>query len=155
MIKATFKNIAISLVILSLVVVVLTTVDRVTDVTANQNDTFLRVTVLDLEDKPVYNAQITVCNRGYNTNNNGLSPTIGLTSLENSYDTTISDWYTVNVTVQCDGYVAALVFNCVVYNGQTRRLTVRLYPKDSSNLPYVCYVESPPSEYIKSFLGQK
>lgn len=152
MIKATFKNIALSLLILSLVIVVLTTVDRVADVSASQSDTYLRVTVLDLDDKPVHNAKITVGKDSFFTDNKGLSPTIRLDSPQNSYDSAITDWYTVNVCVQGSGFVSALVFNCVVYNAQTRRLTVRLYTKDSSNLPYVCYVESPPNDYVKGLL---
>ena len=152
MIKATFKNIAVSMLILSLVIVVLTTVDRVTDVVVTSKDTFLRVSVLDLNDKPVSNAKVTVGGEVFFTDSKGLSQTIRLKSPQNSYDNSITDWYTVNVSVQKEGFVAAMVFNCVVYEAQTRRLTVRLYAKDSSNLPYVCYVESPPADYIKSFL---
>ena len=155
MIKATFKNIAVAMLILSLVIVVLTTVDRVTDVVAASGDTFIRVTVLDLDDKPVQNASVTVAGETFQTDSKGLSPTIRLKSPQNVYDKAITDWYTVNVNVQSDNFVPALVFNCVVYDAQTRRLTVRLYAKDSSNLPYVCYVESPPAEYIKSILGGK
>ena len=153
MVKVTFKNIAVSMIILCLVVVILTSIDRATDVVAPQADTLLRVTVLDLDNQPVNNAQITVEGESYFTDSKGLSSTIQLRSLNNCYDSNISDWYTVNVRVQGNGYVPAMVFNCVVYNGQTRRLTVRLYKKDASNLPYVCYVESPPSDYVKSLLG--
>ena len=152
MIKATFKNIAVSMIILSLVIVVLTTVDRVTDVTASMTDTYLRVTVLDLNDKPVSNAKVTVDGAKFSTDSKGLSPTVLLANMHNSYDSSITDWYTVNVQVQCDGYVSAVVFNCIVYNKQTRRLPARLYPRDESNLPYVCYVESPPSDYVKGIL---
>lgn len=123
------------------------------DVLAPQSETYLRVSVVDLDDKPVHNAKITVGEESFFSDNKGLSPTIRLESLHNSYDSSISSWHTVNVSVQATGYVSALVFNCVVYDAQTRRLTVRLYAKDSSNLPYVCYVESPPSEYVKDLLG--
>ena len=153
MVKATFKNIAVALILLSLVIVVLTSVDRVMSVSASKSDTYIRVTVLDLNDQPVHNAQVTVGGEDFLTDNKGLSPTIRLKTLQNSYDSSVTDWYTVNVSVQSDKYVPAVIFNCIVYNEQTRRLTVRLYPKDGSNLPYVCYVESPPSDYIKGVLG--
>lgn len=152
MVKATFKNIAVSLIVLSLVIVVLTSVDRVMSVSAAQSDSYIRVSVVDLNNKPLSNVKVTVGAETFFTDNSGLSQTIPLNDLENSYDKSVTNWYTVNVRVQREGYVPAIVFNCVVYSGETRKLTVRLYEKDSSNLPYVCYVESPPSDYIQNLL---
>lgn len=152
MVKANLKNIAISLVILSVVIVLLTVIDGTRGITVSQSDTYLRVTVVDLQDNPIHNAKISIGTEGYYTDNNGLSPAIKLVSPQNSYDSAITKWHTVNVTVQKEGYVAAVVINCVVYDAQTRRLTVRIYPNDSSNLPYVCYVESPPNEYVQQLL---
>lgn len=148
MVKATLKNVAFSLVILSMVLVVLVAVDNARNINVSNADTCLRVYVVDLDEKPVHNAQITIGNDSFFTDNKGLSPTIPLPTLINSYDGSITDWYTVNVVIKKDGFVSTAVFNCVVFQGQTRRLTVKVYPKDTSALPYVCYVESPPSDFV-------
>lgn len=154
MMKATLKNVAFSLAILAMVLVVLAIVDSATDVKVGKSDTYLRVTVVDLDGKPVHNAQITVCDENFFTDNKGLSPSVQLTSPTNFYNKDITEWYTVNVTVKKEGFVPAVVFNCVVYQNQMRKLTVKIYPKDGSNLPYVCYVESPPSDYVESIIGK-
>lgn len=121
-----------------------------TDVSASK--TYLRVSVVDLNGLPVHNAQVTVNSAQFNTDNKGLSPAIELAELTNSYDGAITEWGTVTVTVTNADYVPAMVFNCVVYAGQSRKLTVKIYPKDGSDLPYTIYVESPPDDYIKGLL---
>lgn len=152
--KATFKSVAIALAILAITVGVLVAVDAnlTTDVTASK--TYLRVTVVDLNNVPVHNAKVTVCGSSFNTDNKGLSPAIEITDLTNCYDNAITDWITATVTVQKEGYVAAVCFNCVAYAGQTRKLTVKLYPVDGSDLPYTVYVESPPSDYVENVIGK-
>lgn len=148
MLKATLRNVAFSLVILSMVLVVLVAIDNAGDIKVSQKDTYLRVYVVDLDDKPVHNAQITIGKNSFFTDNKGLSPTIQLSELTNSYDSSVTDWYTVNVVIKKEGYVPTVVFNCVVFDSQTRRLTVKVYQNDASALPYVCYVESPPSDFV-------
>ena len=152
--KATFKNVAFALTVLAMVIVVLTAVDTASSIDVNNADTFLRVTVVDLDDKPVHNAEISLCGAVFFTDNKGLSPNIQLPKETNFYNTEITQWHTVNVVIKKDGYVPAVVLNCVVYDNQTRRLTVKLYQSDGSNLPYVCYVESPPSDFLQEMIGK-
>lgn len=150
--KATFKSVAVALSILAMVVVTLLIVDANRTMDVSTNKTYLRVTVVDLNNNPVHNAKVTVRGNTFNTDNKGLSPSIELNKLTNSYDSSITDWKTATVTVQCDGYVTAVSFNCVIYVGQTRKLTVKLYPVDDSDLPYTVYVESPPSNYVENVI---
>lgn len=103
----------------------------------------------------VHNAKIKVQGQTFYTDNNGLSPSVQLSSLTNSYDGNITNWYTVNVVVEKEGFVPAVLFNCVVYSGSTRKLTVRLYASDSSDLPFVSYVESPPDDFVQQLIKQK
>ena len=144
-----------ALAILVIVVGVLAAVDASINVAVAVSNTFIRVTVVDLDGTPVHNAKVTVGGATFYTDNKGTSPSIELATLSNSYDATISDWGTVTVAVEKDGYAPTFVFNCVVYNGQTRKLTVKTYPKDGSELPYVSYVESPPDDYLKGLLTGK
>ena len=122
------------------------------EVKTAKTDTFVRVTVLDLDGMPVHNAQVTVFGETFFTDNKGLSPTIQLAKLENSFDANISQWHTVNIVIKKDGYVPTIMFNCVVYDRQTRKITVKIYPTDGSDLPYVCYVESPPDDFVKDLI---
>jgi len=148
--KATFRNIAFALVALAAVLSVLAVVDRNNaEIKTAKTDTFVRVTVVDLDGMPVHKAQVSVCGETFFTDNKGLSPSIQLTKLENNFDNTVTDWHTVNVVIKKEGYVPTVMFNCVVYDKQTRKITVKIYPADASDLPYVCYVESPPDEYVK------
>ena len=151
--KATFKSVAIALSVLAMVVMTLMIVDANAAANVSSSKTYLRVTVVDLDNNPVHNAKVTVCGTSFNTDNKGLSPAMELSNLTNCYDDSIADWKTTTVTVQCVGYVTAVNFNCVVYVGQTRKLTVKLYPVDGSDLPYVTYVESPPSNYVEGLIG--
>lgn len=154
--KATFKSIAIALSILVVVMVVLAVVDTRTDTTVSRSETCVKITVVDLDGAPIHNAQITVDGQIFYTDNKGFSPSIQIANLSNCYDATITDWGTVTVVVQKQGYTPTFVLNSVVYSGQTRKLTVKVYPLDSSDLPYVSYVESPPDNYLKSLLsGEK
>lgn len=155
MIKSTLKNVALSLIVLTMIVVVLVAIDNANNVNVSQSDTYLRVTVVDLDGNPVHNAEVSVGGTKFLTDNKGLSPTIQLTDLTNCYDSTITDWYTLNVVVKKDGFVPAAVFNCVVYFNDTRRLTVKIYEDDGSKLPYVCYVESPPDSFVSDMLNSK
>ena len=150
--KATLKGVAIALSILAMVIVILSAVDVANDVTVAASDTYIKVAVVDLNDSPVHNAKITVGDQSFFTDNKGLSPSIELARYTNCYDSAITEWGTVTVIIEKDGYAPTFVFNCVVYNGQTRKLTVKVYPQDSSELPYVSYVESPPDDYVKSLL---
>ena len=150
--KATLKGVAIALSILAMVIVVLSAIDAATNVTVSATNTYVKVAVVDLNDAPVHNAKVTVDNQSFFTDNKGMSPSIQLTQYTNCYDTQITAWGTVSVVIEKDGYTPTFVFNCVVYDGQTRKLTVKVYPKDASELPYVSYVESPPDDYIKSLL---
>lgn len=153
--KATFKSIAIALSILAVVLVVLTAVDAYNDTTVSTTETHIKITVVDLNGIPVHNAQITVCGQTFYTDNKGLSPAIQIVNLNNCYDESITEWGTVTVVVQKDGYTPAFVLNSVVYTGQTRKLIAKIYPLDSSELPYVSYVESPPDNYLKSLLNSE
>lgn len=150
--KATFKNIGVALCLLAMVMAVLLAVDKASDVAAINTKTYIKVTVVDENGIPVHNAQITVNGQSFFTDNKGVSPAIELTELTNCYDENIAAWRTTTVIAQKDGYVPSIVFNCVVYDAQTRKLTVKIYQKDSSELPCVTYVESPPEDYVKSLL---
>ncbi len=152
--KATFKSVAMALSVLAMVVISLMIADAsiTADVSAG-GKTYIRVTVVDLDGAPVHNAQVTVNGQTFNTDNKGLSPAIELNNLTNCYDDSIEEWKTTTVTVQKEGYVTAVSFNCVAYVGQTRKLTVRIYNADGSDLPYTVYVESPPSDYVHNLIG--
>lgn len=153
--KATFKSVAVALSILAVVVIVLMAVDANTATDVLSKKTYIRVTVVDLDNTPVHNAKVTIGEQSFNTDNKGLSPNVELNNLTNCYDGDIAEWKTVTVAVQKDGYAPAVTFNCVVYINQTRKLTVKLYPADGSDLPYVTYVESPPDDYVKQLLTDK
>lgn len=150
--KATLKSVAVALSILAMVLVILTAVDKANDITVSATNTSLKVYVVDLNNMPVHNAKVTVNGQSFYTDNKGLSPAIEVLTITNCYDDTISEWGTVNVRIEKENFVPTFVFNCVVYCEQTRRLTVKIYGVDSSDLPYVNYVESPPDSYIKNLL---
>lgn len=150
--KATFKSVAVALAILAVVVGVLAAVDASSNMAVAVTNTYIKVAVVDLDGVPVHNAKVTVGGTSFYTDNKGLSPSVELATLSNSYDSSITEWGTVTVVVEKEGFVPTFVFGCVVYSGQTRKLTVKTYPKDTSELPYVSYVESPPDDYIKGLL---
>lgn len=152
--KASFKSLAIVLVFFAFTLAVLAAVDYAVNADIAASDAGLRVTVCDLEGNPVHNAQVLVNSEVYYSDDKGLSPSIALTNLTNIYNAAETQWYTVNVIVKSDGYVPSVILNCVMYSGQTRHLTVKIYPCDSSELPYICYVESPPHEYLKQILDK-
>lgn len=153
MIKASFKNVAIVLSVLFVALVFFAVFDEVSDVNVSESVTHLRVTVVDLNDQPVHGASVAVGDVEFFTDNKGLSPTISLPFATNFYDSSITEWFTVNVVVTKEGYVPTVVVNCVMYDKQTRQLKVKVYPSDGSDLPYVCYVESPPNDYLQSLIG--
>lgn len=150
--KATLKSVAIALSVLALTVITLMIVDANVTADVLSDKTYVRVTVVDLNGAPVHNAKVIVGGQAFNTDNKGLSPNIELSKLTNCYDDNIAEWKTTTIKVQCDGYTPAVTFNCVVYVGQTRKLTVKLYPEDGSELPFVVYVESPPSDYVQELI---
>ena len=153
--KATLKNVAVAMAILCAVVAALAVVDVSNNVAVAVTNTSIKVAVVDLDGTPVHNAKVTVGEHSFYTDNKGLSPSIELATIVNSYDATITEWGTVTVIVEKDGYAPTFVFNCVVYNGQTRKLTVKAYPQDGSELPYVSYVESPPDDYVNGLLSKE
>lgn len=142
-----------ALAILAVVISVLAAVDAKSDMAVAVSNTYIKIAVVDLDGAPVHNAKVTVGGVSFYTDNKGLSPSIELTTLTNCYDSAITEWGTVTVMVEKDGYVPTFVFNCVVYNGQTRKLTVKTYTQDGSELPYVSYVETPPDGYVQGLLG--
>lgn len=138
-----------------MVLVVLAAIDKANDIGVSASKTAIRVTVVDLDNKPVHNAVVTINGNTFYCDNNGNSPTIEMTTLSNCYDANISSWHTQTVVITKEGYVPTIVLNCVVFDKQTRKLTVKIYPIDQSNLPYVCYVETPPDEYLNQLTGVK
>ena len=152
MFKTTLKSVAVAPSFLAATLLILTAVDGAMDIAASAKDTYLKVTVVDLDGLPVHNAKVMIGDQHFFTDNKGMSPSVQLNALSNCYDDAIADWGTVTVAVTCDGYTPSFVFNCIVYRSSTRRLTVKMYPSDGSELPYVSYVEAPPDDYIKSLL---
>lgn len=150
--KATFKNVAIAIAVLAVATGVFAYVDSVA-VSANSAQTCLKVTVVDLEGNPLHDAQVKVGDGIFYCDNKGRTAQIQPSILVNSYDSSIDSWYTAHVVVQKDGYVPSVVVNCVLSHGQTRQLTVRMYPLDGSELPFVIYVERPPSNFVKDLLS--
>ena len=151
--RATFKSVAVALAILLVVVGVLMAVDANSNMAVAVANTYIKVAVVELDGAPVHNAKVTVGEVTFFTDNKGLSPSIELATLSNSYDASITEWGTVTVIVEKDGYAPTFVFNCVVYNSQTRKLTVKIYTRDGSELPYVSYVETPPDGYVQELLN--
>lgn len=154
MIKATVKNVITALGLLAMVVVILLAIDKSATVATSANTTKVKVFVVDVDGTPIHNAQVTLDGKTFFTDDKGYSPSIELANPVNSYDKSISDWFTATVTVTKQGYVPAVVFNCVAFNGQTRKLTVKVYAFDGSELPCVCYVESPPQEYVDTLFAK-
>lgn len=150
--KTSWKNVALFLAALSMVLVVLTAIDTAAEMQTDASVTLLRVTVVDLQDVPLHNAEVTVFGQTFFTDNNGRSPVIQAEE-QNSYGD-ITSWHTATVTVQKQGFVPAVVINCVLTDGRQRDLKVRLYGVDGSDLPYVCYVESPPKQYLEGLLAK-
>ena len=153
--KATLKSVAVALAILIIVMGVLAAVDATNNVFVSVSNTYIKIAVVDLDGAPVHNAKVSVGELVFYTDNKGYSPSVELNTITNSYDSAITDWGTVTVVVEKDGFVPTFVFNCVVYIGQTRKLTVKAYTKDGSALPYVSYVESPPDDYLKGLISGK
>ena len=153
--RATFKSVAVALAILVSVLGVLIAVDASKNVAVAVSNTYIKVAVVDLDGVAVHNAKVTVGEQSFYTDNKGMSPSIELTTMVNCYDSSITEWGTVTVLIEREGFVPTFVFNCVVYGGDTRKLTVKIYAQDGSELPYVSYVESPPGDYIQKLLSEK
>ena len=113
---------------------------------ATDSTTKLAVTVIDLSGNLIENAVVKVveCGITAKTDANGQTGELILSNLPAQQ----LDWCGLTVTVTRSGYVNTAVIDCVVYYGRTRTLKVRMYDDDGS-LPYVCYVECPPSEYVE------
>lgn len=150
--KATLKSIIVALTVLAVVVGTLLVLDAGNVVGVKKSITAIKVTAVDLSGNSIHNASVTVCGQTFFTDDKGCSPQITPNVLVNCYDGSITDWYTTTIAVTCDGYVPSVVFNAVLFDGQTRRLIVKMYPVDDSELPFVSYVESPPDEYVKKIL---
>lgn len=58
--KTSWKNVALFLAALSMVLVVLTAIDTAAEMQTDASVTLLRVTVVDLQDAPLHNAEVTV-----------------------------------------------------------------------------------------------
>lgn len=154
--KATLKNVSVALAILAVVVAALAICDdSLPSVSSAGNAaTYVRVCVTDLQGMSVHNARVTVLGQTFCTDNNGRSPLIDVSSAGNAYDSAAVGWKTVTAVVCCEGYVAAVALNYTVLCGETRNVTVKVYPVDASDLPYVCYVEAPPAEYMQQLIGE-
>lgn len=150
--KATVKNVCIALAFIAVALIALTIADSHKDVSVSNAGTDLVVVVLDLDGNPVVGATVTVLGKTAQSGAKGVTQSIDCSSATNGVDGSATDWLTANVTVKKSGFVPAIVFCCVLPKGQTRKLTVRMYPSDGSDLPYVCYVESPPDSYVKELL---
>ena len=153
--KATLKSIIVALTVLAVVVGTLLVLDAGNVVGVKKSITAIKVTAVDLSGNSIHNASVTVCGQTFFTDDKGCSPQITPNVLVNCYDVSITDWYTTTVAVTCVGYVPSVVFNAVLFDGQTRRLIVKMYPVDDSELPFVSYVESPPDEYVKKILTDR
>jgi len=151
--KTTLKNVAIAIALLAMVVVVLSAIDKASDIGVSASKTAIKVTVVDLDNNPVHNAVVTIGEKAFFCDNNGNSPVIELDTLTNCYDKDVTSWHTQTVIVTKDGFVPTVVLNCVVFDKETRKLTVKIYPMDQSNLPYVCYVETPPADFLEGLVG--
>lgn len=149
--KTTFRNIVIAIAVLFVVVAVLYIVGGPT-VTASKQPTQLRVYVVDTDGEPVTDARVCVDGVFVNSDVTGTANIVPKL-LVNRYDDKISEWFTADVVVVKDGFVPAVVVGCVMYAEQTRKLTVRIYAKDGSDLPVVTYVESPPQQYLDSLIS--
>ena len=116
----------------------------------------LKVSVCDLEGKPLQNATVTVLETGqkFLCDNQGRSPLFEIETQENHYGRNL-DWFLVTLLIEKEGYVNTAIVNCVIYVNQTRQLTVKMYQADQSALPFVCLVESPPETFLQSLFGQK
>ncbi len=151
--KVTLKNFALVIAVLATLLVVLTAIDNKSNVSTLANEQCsMRVEVTDLYGNALHNCTVTVQNKAFYTDNKGTSPVIDLSHDTNTYDQNETSWFCVTVKVEKQGYVPAFVFNAVVNADQMRTLNVRLYKQDESQLPYVCYVESPPDSYVKKLL---
>ena len=131
----------------------LTAIDKASDIGVSASKTAIKVTVVDLDNNPVHNAVVNVDGKTFFCDNNGNSPLIELDNLTNCYDKNLTTWHTQTVVVTKDGFVPTVVLNCVVFDKETRKLTVKIYPNDQSNLPYVCYVETPLADYLEGLVG--
>ena len=58
--KTTFKNVAIVVVVLAMALVVLTAIDKASDIGVSASKTAIKVTVVDLDNNPVHNAVVTI-----------------------------------------------------------------------------------------------
>ena len=154
--KLTVKLIGIAMVLFVCAILLVTSLN--TQSTAYlQSNAQIKVCVVDLEGKPVHNAKVGIVGDSiqFYTDNNGNSPLVDLSTRQNAYNPEITQWYTINLQISKSGYVDAFVLNCVVYVANVRNVTVRVYSKDSSDLPFVCYVESPPNDYLQGLIDQK
>ncbi|MCM1043293.1 MAG: hypothetical protein NC350_03680 [Corallococcus sp.] len=156
--QITWKNFIVSTVCLLIAVIFFGSLDLSRNAYAVPDEgNVLKVEVVDTSGNAVHNAQITVIGESitFNTDNKGRSPSIAVKETTNWYDVSIKEWFCINLRISKEGYVDTFVFNCVIGVGSVRNLKVKIYKTDDSQLPYVCYVESPPDDYIKGLTNQK
>lgn len=112
----------------------------------------LVVEVVDFNNQPIDNAIINVIDTNSTTTSgtDGTTPSIFLSQIP-FLD---KGWYGLTVTVKRSGYVDTVIYGCVILPNQTRTLKVRMY-NDDGTLPFVCYVECPPNDYIDKILGNR
>jgi len=156
--KLTRKNLLLALAFLALCVTGAVFADgaRKATQTSAQGQTSVRVEVVDESGAPLHNATVKVqgVDNRFLTDDKGNSPVIETGARRNAVDATQTEWYCVNVLIEKEGYVPTFLINVVVISGQTRLVKAKVYADDDSHLPYVCYVESPPDDYLRSLVGK-
>ena len=117
----------------------------------------LKLRITDTNNQPVHNAKITIKETGkfFFTDENGISPNMQIDFLKNVYDENVNSWFCVTLLIEKQGFVNTVVFNCVVFCNTKRDFNVKIYQQDESDLPFVCYVESPPKNFINDLFSNK
>lgn len=141
-------NKILPLFIVLVIVVTLAAIDAARGVYNDQNTTKLTVFVTDLNGRPVAQATVTVIETGQKSVTDAQGRTQPIAIRRDSQKK--YDWFCVTVTIRAENFVDTVIFDCVIYDNMTRYVTVRIYPVDSSPLPYVAYTEIPPEEFILS-----
>lgn len=144
-----------TIIFLSLLFVVILTlfvIDEYRGVYVSDNQSSIKVLVTDLQGNAIQNAKISFENSEayFFTDNHGYSPSI---PLKRKTDNKL-DWFTVTLIIKASSYCDALLFDCVIYDFEQRFVQIRLY-NDDGTLPYVCYTETPPPNYIYQLLKEK
>lgn len=147
--KYVLRSICVALLVFAAFVVTALIVESKT-ASVSVAPTQLRVHAEDLDGKPVVGAKVCACGVSVVTDVTG-DATIVVSEPTNRYVAS-ANWCAADVVVVKDGFVPTVVVGCVYYVEQTRKLTVRMYQRDDSELPMVTYVESPPADYLKNLI---